>query len=217
MSPLLKRLVRWFLIFLCLVGVVAVGYYAYISTRQARLLTQARRYLEKSNTKIALVCLRRAIGYNPNDLEACRLMAEVADKFASPAALLWRSRVVELSPKSVPDRLALVQTALIFRDYLTATNVLEGVKKEARTAADYHSVAGSVAAAMRQFPTAEAHFLEAARLQPTNPIPRLNLAVVKLQGTNELAREEARATLRTLSSNSVVRLQALRELVADSL
>jgi hypothetical protein len=64
---------------------------------------------------------------------------------------------------------------------------------------------------------AETHYAEAARLEPTNPIPRLNLAVVRLQGTNAQDLALARAALRLLRANPVVRCQALRELVADSL
>ncbi|MGO8931825.1 MAG: hypothetical protein ACLQU3_33645 [Limisphaerales bacterium] len=204
-----------------LVGLVLlVGYgtyVGYISTRQARLVSQARKYLAKSNTKTALLCLRRALSYNPNYVDACRAMAELTEKLSSPAALLWRSRVVELSPKSVPDRFAMAQTAMMFRDYLSATNALEGVSKAGRNTPEYHNLAGSVAAAMHWLAEAETHFSEAARLEPTNPIPRLNLAVVRLQSTNAQDLALARTALKSLRANPVVRCQALRELVADSL
>src|SRR5436189_5215877 len=122
MKPGLKKILRLVLI----PGVVALGayaiYYGYVSTRQARLISQARRYLEKSNSSTALVCLRRALKYNPRHAETCRAMAEVSERIGSSAALLWRGRVVEISPKSTPDRLALAQTAMMFRDYITATN-----------------------------------------------------------------------------------------------
>jgi Flp pilus assembly protein TadD len=213
----MKRLLRWLAVLGLVLGLAVVAYSAYISTRQARLLSQARRYLAKSNAKTAMVCLRRALRYNPRDAEACRLMAELTEKVSSPAALLWRSRVVEVSPKSVPDRLALAQTALIFRDYLSATNALEGVSKAGKLTAAYHGVAGSVAAATHQLAEAERHYSEASRLEPTNPVPRLNLAVVRLQSTNSQVLAEARTALRLLCTNALVRSQALRELVAEAL
>ena len=142
------------------------GYRGYISTRQARLVSQARKYLAKSNTKTALLCLRRALSYNPNYVDASRAMAELTEKLSSPAALLWRSRVVELIPKSVPDRFALAQTAMIFGDYLSATNALEGVSTAGKKTPEYHNLAGSVAAAMHWLPEAEMHYSEAARLDP---------------------------------------------------
>jgi hypothetical protein len=213
----MKRLRFWSLLLAVLVGTVFLGYYGYITTRQARLVSQARKYLAKSNTKTALLCLRRALSYNPNYVDACRAMAELTEKLSSPAALLWRGRVVELNPKSAPDRFALAQSALVFRDFLSATNALEGVSKAGKTTPEYHNLAGSVAAAMHWLPEAKIHFSEAARLEPTNPIPRLNLAVVRLQSTNAQDLALARTALRLLCTNPVVHAQALRELVADSL
>jgi Flp pilus assembly protein TadD len=147
-------------------------------------------------------------------------MAELSEAGRSPGALLWRSRVVELNPRSLDDRLALAQSAMMFRDYALATNALEGVDAAGKKTAAYHNIAGAVAAAANQFAQAEVHFLEAARLEPTNPAPQLNLAVVRLHGTNTSAMAEARATLKRLSSdptNSLLRCQALRELVVDSM
>jgi tetratricopeptide (TPR) repeat protein len=199
---------------------ILAGYEAYlknVSTREARLVRQARNYLAKSNTKTALLCLRRALNYNTNCVDACRAMADLNEKIGTPSALLWRSRVVELNPKSVPDRFALVRTAIMFRDYLSATNALDGVSYEERNTPEYHNLAGSAAAALHWLAQAETHFSEAARLEPTNPIPRLNLAVVRLQRTNAQDLALARTALKRLCTNPVVRCQALRELVADSL
>ena len=77
-----------------------VGYRAYVSVRQARLISQARAYLGKAKERKAVLCLQRALLHNPDDLEACRLMATVAEASHSPAALLMRSRVVDLNPRS---------------------------------------------------------------------------------------------------------------------
>src|SRR6266536_1192526 len=186
-TRILRKVFRYALV----VGLLALGgygaYYGYVSTRQARLISQARGYLAKSNTTTALLCLRHALSYNPRHLETCRAMAEVSEKIGSPAAVLWRSRVVELSPKSTPDRLALAQTAMMFRDYLSATNALEGIDQPGRNTAAYHAAAGSVSLACKQPTQAEMHFLEASRLEPTNPVPRLHLAIVRLQTSDGLA------------------------------
>lgn len=200
-----------------LLGTVLLGYYGYITTRQARLLKQARGYLANSTPKSALLCLRRALDYNPDDIEACRLMADLTERAGSSAALLWRSRVVELSPKSTSDRIALAQTAMMFGDYLSATNALEGIGAAGKQSAAYHNAAGSVAVAARQFANAERHFLEACQLEPMNPAPRMNLAVVRLQSTNSMVLSEARTTLGFLRTNPVLRCQALRELTTDAL
>jgi predicted Zn-dependent protease len=206
-----------------LAAVVTIGGYAgyrgYTSARQHRLITQARTFLAKSDQRKALLTLQRALKYNPKDVEACRLMANLAEMARSPSALIWRSKVVDLKPHSTDDRLALAQTALMLRDYASATNALEGVDPQDKKKAAYHNVAGTVASTANRFPEAEAHFLEASRLEPQNAVPQMNLAVVRLQGTNAPALADARTTLRTLSgntTNSDLRCQALRELVVDA-
>jgi predicted Zn-dependent protease len=196
------------------------GYRGYASARQHRLVKQARAFLAKSNQRKALLTLQRALKYNPKDVEACRLMGDLTEASRSPSALIWRSKVVDLRPHSTDDRLALAQTALMLRDYASATNALEGVDPQDKKKAAYHNVAGTVASTVNRLPEAEAHFLEASRLEPQNAIPQLNLAVVRLHSTNAQALTEARMTLKTLSgntTNSTLRCQALRELVVDAM
>jgi thioredoxin-like negative regulator of GroEL len=201
-------------------GLLALGcyaaYYGYVSTRQARLVSQAQGYLANSNTRTALLCLRRALDYNPRHIDTCRAMAEVSEKIGSAAAVLWRSRVVELSPKSTADRLCLAETALTFRDYFAATNALDGISQADRKTAAYHQAAGSVSLACRQPAEAEQHFVEASRLDPTNQVPRLNLAIVRLQTADGPALDQARTALQLLATNATLRGQALRELVLDA-
>jgi tetratricopeptide (TPR) repeat protein len=214
---------RKVLLVVLVLGILALGggyagYRGYKSIRQAHLIKQAQHYLTKSDAKKALLCLQRVLRSNPRNVEACRLMAELSEAGRSPGALLWRSRVVELNPRSLDDRLALAQSAMMFRDYELATNALDGVDAAGKKTAAYYNIAGVVASTVGQFAQAEAHFLEAARLEPTNPAPQLNLAVVRLHSTNTSAMAEARTTLtRISSSSSALRCQALRELVVDSM
>ncbi len=207
------------LLSLLLLGGTYAGYHKYVSLRQDRLIKQARHYLAKSDSVRAQLCLQNALGHNSKDVEACRLMAQLAEASRLPSALSWRARVVELNPRSLDDRLELAQTATMLRDFASATNALEGVLPEDKKTAAYHNTAGAVAAAANQLSKAEAQFLEAARLEPTNMSTQLSLAVVRLHGTNSTALEKARATLRLLASsptNSGFRCQALRELVMDA-
>ena len=213
-----KTLLLMLVLGLLLVGGGYFGYREYLSVREAHLVKQAQNYLKKSDVKKGLLFLQRALQSNPRNVEACRLMAEVSEAGRSPGALVWRSRVVELNPRSMDDRLLLVQSALIFRDYALATNTLAGVDAAGKKTAVYHNLAGEVASTVGQFAQAEADFLEAARLEPTNPVPQLNLAVVRLHGSNTTALAEARAALTQISASSpALRCQALRELVVDSM
>jgi len=212
-----------FIVLLCCTVTLMAGYASYRGYKVWKvknLMGMAREYIAKSDSRNAMLCLQQALRANPQNVEACRMSAQLCEASRSSAALLWRNRVVELNPKSTEDRLALVQTALIFRDIGAATNALEGVAVEGKKTPAYHNLAGAVAAAANRLEEAEAHLVEAARLEPTNPVPRLNLAILRLHGTNTVAMADARVVLERISgdsSNPMLRCEALRELVVDSM
>jgi predicted Zn-dependent protease len=162
---------RKLLIIAFCVGAVAVagftGYHFYKGIKQEHLLSMAREFYAKSDSKNALLSLRQALAANPKNVNAARMTADVLEAGRSPEAMLWRSMVVELNPKSTEDRLALAQTAMLFHDFTAATNALGGVSEEGRKTASYQNLAGSVSALMNLMPDAKEHFLEAARLDPT--------------------------------------------------
>ncbi|NOS71962.1 MAG: hypothetical protein HOP33_18800 [Verrucomicrobia bacterium] len=204
---------------LVLVGGYA-GYRGYKSLRQARLVKQAREYLVKQDQRKALLSLQRALRYNSRDVDACRLMAQLAEEGRSPAALIWRSKVVELNPDSLDDRLALAQTAMFARDFTATTNALEGVLPSDKKTAPYHNVAGLVSIAANQPVQAEAHFVEAVRLEPDNTFFQMNVAVIRLNSTNTTIKAGAQASLQRISANptnGALRCKALRELATDAL
>jgi Flp pilus assembly protein TadD len=195
------------------------GYRGYRAWKNNHLMRLGHAFLAKSDSRNAVLAMQQLLRSDPNNLEATRMMAEITDASRSPSALLWRSRVVELDPHSFPDRIALAQTALAMRDYASATNALERVDPADKKTATYHNLAGEVAAAANQLAEAENHFLEASRIEPQNPSPQLNLAVVRLHGTNTSDTVEARSVLQRLAANptnSVLRCQALRELTMDA-
>jgi Flp pilus assembly protein TadD len=214
---------KWIMIFgLCVATLMAVygGYRGYRVWKQKHMLALAHEFLAKSDGRNAALSLQEVLRVNPVNLEATRLMAQLAEAARSPSALIWRSRVVALNGKSTPDRLALAQTALVFHDYISASNALEGVDAEGKNTAVYQNLAGALAVDANQMDEAELHFLEAARLEPTNPIPQLNLAVVLLHSSNALAQAQARSSLDHIAGDpdpNAPHCQALRELVTDAL
>lgn len=211
---------------ICLVGCALLagmaygGYRGYKSWRQQRFVTQAKAFLEEGAERKAMISLQRAIRAKPTDVEAIRLMAGMMERERSPSALVWRQRVVDLAPDSVEDRLALAQTAISFRDTMTATNALAGVSEAGRRTSEFQNVAGGVASVLGQYAEAEQHFSEAARMEPGNDFIRLNLAVVRMQGTNETRWVEARESLEGLvasSTNSAFRCRVYRELIGHAM
>jgi predicted Zn-dependent protease len=214
---------KTFIIILCLIAVLLTGYVGYRSYKVwkcSHLMSLAHQFLAKSDERNALLCVQQVLRSEPRNLDATRVMAQLTEAARSPSALLWWSRVVELNPHSLEDRLALAQTAMRMRDYATATNALGGVDQADKSTVAYHNIAGAVAAAANQTALAESQFLEAAMLDPQNQSVQLNLAVVRLLSTNLATLTEARDSLRQLSSNgtnSFLRSQALRELALDAL
>ena len=206
-------------ILLCCTTVLLAGYVglrAYRSWKQTHLLSLARQFAAKDDLRNAVLSLGEVLRANPRNIDACRLMAAMAETNNSPETVLWRSRVLELAPNSVEDRLALVRAAIAQGDLLTATNAIAAMPDAATNTFNYHMLAGLIAVATRQIPQAEAHFLQASQLQPTNPVPQLNLAVLRLNDTSAAVQSEARAALEQLSVDPTLRSQALRELIADA-
>jgi Flp pilus assembly protein TadD len=196
------------------------GYRGYKVWKQSHWLTMARGYAAKADVRNELLSLQQVLRFNPRNLEACRMMASLADATHSPGALLWRERVVELDSTSLADRLALAQTAISLNNFQVASNALADVDPAGQKTAEYHNVAGVLATGVGNQAEAQKEFAEAARLDSGNPVYQMNLAVMQLHGSNQLDLAEARINLKRLtlnSTNNAVRQEATRELVFDAL
>lgn len=196
------------------------GYRTFQIWKQSHLLAMAKSYLAHADMRDTVLSLQQLLKTNPRNLEACRMMAGLSEAARSPSALVWRQRVLELNPKSFEDRLALVQTAIIFQDYRLATNTLAGVAEADKKTEAYHNLAGMTDLEAGRPVQAEAHFSEAIRLDPANPVPQVNLAVVRLHSTNELDLAESRIDLRRIilnSTNAALCSLSRRELIVDAM
>jgi len=204
-------------IVLLLVGFV--GYRGLQVWKQSHGIAMAKSYVTQNDARNAALALEQVIRANPQSLEATRMMADLTQMERTPDSLTWRQRVVELDPKSSKDRLALAQSALMFHNYLLATNALAGISEADKKNVGYQNIAGTTALMGGQLDDAEAYFNEAIRLDPSNPIPALNLAVVRLHRTNSLDMAEARISLQRVIMNSTnvdLANQARRELIVDA-
>jgi predicted Zn-dependent protease len=214
---------KTFIILLCSIAVLLAGYVGYRSYKVWKcnhLMGLAHQFLARADGRNALLCAQQVLRSDPRNLAAARMMGQLSEAARSPSALLWWTRVVELNPCSLDDRLALAQAALLMRDYAAATNALAGVDAAGQSTVAYHTMAGKVAAAANQPARAEAEFGEAARQDPDNQNVQLDLAVVRLHGSNDLDQAEARITLQRIclnTTNSFLRCQSLRELAVDAL
>ena len=200
------------------------SYRGYQVWRQTHGIAMAKGYLAEADARNAMLALKQVLLTNPRNLEASRMMADLVEAEHSPAtlpaALQWRQHVTELDPVSNDDRLALAQTAILAKNYPLATNALAGVDDAGKKTANYHNIAGMAALMGGQITEAEAHFSESIRLDPANPIPQMNLAMIRLHFTNALDMAEARIALQRIiadSTNSALRVQARRTLIDDAM
>ena len=211
---------KLFIDLMCLAVLFTVGfagYRGYKIWKQKHLIVQAREYIAKGDGPNALLCLRQALQSNPNNVEACRLMADFTELARSPQAVFWRNRLVVLEPYSLSNRVALARIALAVGDATLAQSALDGVGDADKQTALYHKAAGALSIARRLYPEADAHFSEAARLEPANPVSQLNLASLRVQMKEPQTAAQGRAALQGLCTNPAVRCEALRQLTLDAL
>jgi tetratricopeptide (TPR) repeat protein len=189
---------------------------AYHRFKERRALSQAKVYLGRKDYRNASLSARQALTANPRSIEACRIMAQLAEMARSAQVLDWRKRIVELSPTS-DDKLMLAAVALRVQGppYPVAAQVLEELAASSKNWAPYHVIAAELALRLNKQPEAETHFEIASRLEPANETHQINLAVLRLHSTNATISIGARATLERLSANTELAPVALRWLVAD--
>ena len=203
--------------------VLLLGYSAYRSYelwKQSHWMSLARQFAAAKDGHNEFLCLEQVLLRNPRNIEAARMMADLAQAAGSTSALTWRKKVLDLEPSSLDDRLALAQTAFLVHDYATAQNALDGVDAAGKKTAGYLSIAGEIALTANKTAEAQADFTESVRLDPSNPGPQLSLASIELAGTNPLDQAEGRLILQRLSTDSTnieAKLEAKRELTLDAL
>ncbi len=214
----MKKLL-WITFGIVVAGAVAVlvGPYAYRHWRQEHLIRLADDSLKTGDRTNAALCLRRAVQCNPFDVRALRMYAVLAEQAASPNALWWRRRVVELEPRVQQNRIDLAKTALVLGDRNAAQDALRSVDEPGKQTAEYRKAAGALAWARNDYSEAESQFFEASKLEPTNGAVHLNLAIARLVVNSGAKADFARASLEGLRTNPPVRLEALRQLIQDAM
>src|SRR5438132_902106 len=162
-----------------------LGRPAYRRHKETRFIEQARQYLAKGDPRNASLSARQAYQINPHNLAACQIMAELAEKSRSPHLLDWRRRIAELAP-TLENKLLLASAALRVQapPCPLAAQTLEEIAPAGTNVPAYHVVAAELALKLRNIADAESHFEAAGRLDPTNELHQLNLAVLRLQSTN---------------------------------
>jgi tetratricopeptide (TPR) repeat protein len=195
-----------------------LGRSAYRHFKEKREQAQAQAFLAKGDYRSALLSARQTLQFNPTNVPACRVMAALAELSHSPAALDWQRRIVQTEP-SIGNKLLLAAAGLRYQNppFPLTAQILDELAVTATNLASYQVVAASLALSTRRLADAEAHFETAARLEPTNRLYELNLAVIRLGMTNETKAVQSRAVLEKMRTDGNLSTAALRALVVDRL
>ena len=216
-----ERTARRWLLPLLVVAVVALpvawfGPKFYSKWRQARLLQQSREVLEKDPLR-AVVCLRRALYLNRDNVEATRALAEIAEVYVPNEALALRERVCELAPASYPDARAWAKAAVRFGEQGQAEDALELMRKLSPPTTAHHEIAARIALAAGRQQEARAEFAQALALDPGNGQFQLECALLDLRSADPAVQGRARAALDGFRGNPLLRHPATRALIGDRL
>ena len=203
---------------LCLlVAVCWGGHRFYVRWQEHKLMRQAHVAFDKNDLRWAAMAAQRAYAIDPASADACRTLAAIAESQNSSGAIDWRRRVVALEPKSMFDRIALVESALRFEQPAIAAEALAQVPPAQQNDARYHSTAAHFALTKKDFAAAEQHFEAAVRLAPNDSRRQLELAEFQLRSDDRVKRDTGRALAERLKADPKVRLDALRVLINDAI
>src|SRR5262245_51090898 len=146
----MKRIILAVAIIIVAISAAWTGRDAYKRWKLNRLLTRSQECLARGDQRDAFLNLQQAVQSNPENLRACRMMAEMAERFRSPNAVEWRSRVVKLEPGVLRNHLALANTALLLSDLSAADQALMGVDEKGKQTAAYHQTVAAFALAVKR-------------------------------------------------------------------
>lgn len=206
------------LLVLVAVGLIGFGgWTAFKSIRQNRALTRAQSFLQTGDYAQAAMSATWALQLNTKDVEATRVMAEVAAAQSQKQEIAWRGRLVELLPKEAEPRLKWALAALTHGEVRLAEDALAGLSDEQKKSASYHEVAARLAARLKQSDALEASVAESVRLEPTNELYQLELAALRLGSERTETRELAREEIERLVATAKTSRPALHVLIRDGL
>ena len=197
---------------------IVPGRLVYRHFKEKHGVAQAQAFFARGDYSNAWLSVRQALLVNSNNVEACFIMAELNDAAHSAGTLDWCKRLVALSP-TVTNKLLLASAALRYQDppYPLASQVLGDISKSAAGMTAFHIISAEMDLNLHHLAEAEAEYEAAGRLEPTNQMFPLNVAVIRLDSTNTATAEGSRARLIQFSADKNLGPTALRALTADRL
>jgi predicted Zn-dependent protease len=205
------------LIGVCVICLAWAGYAFYRFERHQMYVRNGRHALDRADYTSARAFAQRAVVDRANDIDACRLMADVEDALNSPNALNWRRRATQLEPGNLSNYLSWAETAFKLGNAGLALKALDSAPKASKANANWYDLLGRTQVALGQFADAEASFSEAVRLAPGNDAYQINLSSLGLQFGDPSSVAEAQHQLEKLAKSGPEGIKALRALLRDAL
>ncbi len=178
---------------------------------------RAAQSLEKGDYARAILDGRKALEFDPLDVETNRVIAKACEAQNSFDAIPWRARLNLIKPGDVENALAWARGALNAGDNDAAEDALATLRPADRTSAPYHDLVAQLAMARDEIAEAELHWKEAARLDPSAEEFRLRLASIQVRTLPIKERAPALKTLETLAEKPKHRSVALRALIEEAM
>lgn len=200
-----------------LVAVSWGGRRIYVRWQERKLMHQAHVAFDKNDLRWAAMAAQRGFSLDPASIDACRTLADLAEKQSNVEAIEWRRRAVAIAPDSVADRLALAKTALQFTQPKIAADALAPIAPAAQQNADYQSIAARIALSENKLSFAGEHLRAAVRFAPNDLHRQLELAEFQLHSDNRAQRDEGYATAMRLRKEPKVQSDAFHVLIDDAL
>jgi predicted Zn-dependent protease len=183
-----------------------------------------KRFLELADTRIAEgqfeeanILLRQIIRANPRSLPAWRSSLRVADALGGENSPFVLQQLLVLEPGNTDNRLRLATVLFKHRAIREAGEQLNMIPEAERGRPDVLRLAAEVARTANNNKLAERLLVALLKLSPDDIPARIDLAGLRLKGTDLLAIDEASAELRALLDNREHRIAALRLLLGSAM
>jgi Flp pilus assembly protein TadD len=192
------------------------GHHYYTHWQIHRVMREAHSAVERGEDRRATIAALRVVDLDAANAEACRLLAQLAEKYNDVSAMEWRRRIAEIEPGLVQNKIDLARTALKFNRISSANEALQKLRPEEKQSEEYHAIAARVALAARDWPSAESHLRAAVDVATEKAAPRLELALFLLRSRDTNKQSEGRAIAQELLGNAKAGAEAARNLIPDA-
>jgi cytochrome c-type biogenesis protein CcmH/NrfG len=212
------KIILWTIgVIVLLVGGGILGHREYRNWQQRRLIAEADALVHQGDYKRASLGARRVLQINPDNAEACRIMARISEKAGLRSALEWRRRIMDLGAATQSDLIALARDGVRFDDRAITDLAMSRLPESAKTTAEYHVLLADIAQAQRNGVEMERELSEAQRLDPSNKDYAMRLAALRLVANDRSVRAKGRETLAELQKDPATRRDATRYLAEDAI